>query len=183
MKQRITVDEILELSPSQRERLNSIWLPEVYDLAVANICTDADKETYELMEFVIGEIIVQQSYGKHFYNLTLRDIRGMTASNPACNEDEEEESQCDEDFEEFEFENTIPEYFNKSDCIPLLSVGQMMKLLKDQSYGDGSFYADVDYRQGKYGIGRDIRQYVSYGNDFEKLELCDVLWEALKELL
>ncbi|MFZ5354894.1 MAG: hypothetical protein ACOZCL_19510 [Bacillota bacterium] len=184
MKQHITVDDLLQLDASQRDALNNLWLPELYDLAVAYVCRDAENDVYDLVEVVVGEIIVQQSYGKKFYNITIRNLKGMSDVKPDENESfEDEEVDFEADEESFELIDTVPEYFNKNDCMPILNIGQMIRILRDNGYGEGSFYLDIKNKEDISGVGREITQYVSYGRDFESNELCDALWEAVKTLL
>ncbi len=191
MKQRITIDNLLELSPSQKDRLNSIWIPDVYDLAAAYICRDAENEIYDIIEFVIGDIILQEAYGRKFVNITLRNIKSMYDDDNTADDEElpNEEAEYELQNLDIDLENVHMDFVNKNDCLPLLNIGQMMKILKEQGYGSGSFYIDINSNNDinsdnqNCGLGREITQFLSYGRDFEGIEICDALWDAVKAVL
>lgn len=182
MKQRVSIEEILELNQDQRESLNNMWMAEINDVAVGFVCRDAEEDIYDAIPFVLGDVFVEQSYGRKFVNITLRSLKSM-----GMDENISEEN-FDDNVEDIEEEELIiqsfePDYFNKYECLPLLSIGQMIKILRDKSYGNGSFYLDIKESTEKSGIGRDITQYISYGKDIEEVEICDALWTAVKEIL
>jgi len=90
----------------------------------------------------------------------------------------------------------LPEYANDNyfeimikDCLILLSIGQMIEVLKEydrynrlpritHNYDSGNNYIDVEF----YGKDRLISTE-NLINDNKCNELCDVLWQAVKELL
>lgn len=57
MKQRITVEQLQELTPEQREKLREWWKPEEYDLAVVNgaIRGCYDDGEYTCFDFITKE--------------------------------------------------------------------------------------------------------------------------------
>ncbi len=192
MKQHITLEQLNELSEYQKERLNSIWIPNKYDLAVASICKDAMNDEYAQIEFVIGDIEVYELTSSKLL-ITLWNIKSLRdniaedeieASEDEMSEQEwykEDDDENNSD-DEYSYECFNPVSYGKQDCLPLLNVGQMLKILQQFNYGDGRFYVDI-VKNKKCGIGRDIYIYDNYGNDYEAMELCDVLWEAITLLL
>ncbi len=54
MKYRITKEDIAQLTDAQKKRLNELWLPDKYDVVLANICINAETEEYVQFEFVVG---------------------------------------------------------------------------------------------------------------------------------
>lgn len=67
-----------------------------------------------------------------------------------------------------------PGYVNKFDeCLPLLSIGQMIELL-DNENKDISFNQDCTI---------PVCQLCVDGKDYRAKELCDALFEAIKEVL
>jgi len=47
MKRYITKEDLAQLTDAQKMHLNEMWYPQKYDLAVANICTNAETEEYQ----------------------------------------------------------------------------------------------------------------------------------------
>lgn len=207
MKKRITIEDVSTLSDSQKIRLAEIWTPEVYDLAIALICTDADKEIYEKLSFVIGGVQVLKNG-----SLLLHDIKqtpSLSEENPDdtmdldpnsttglspivgqasileaslkapfVGEDDESEDEYAEIDESFVIET--PTSFAKEDCLPLLDIGQMIHILSKYEFGNGDFYLTAAIGE----IGCDIGKSDNYMNEhYENAELCDVLWELIKTLL
>lgn len=102
--------------------------------------------------------------------------------------DEEDEDESDEEpeesFEEEDLEDNyqLPSVFIKSDCTPLLTIGNLIEILKDNDYGKFDFFLSAS----TYDIGCELgKGDASWGNNtgWEPAELCDVLWESVKELL
>ncbi len=81
------------------------------------------------------------------------------------------------------FEYERPDVYGKGDCMPLLSIGQMLEILNKCGYGNGNFYVNRQKDSNDFGVGKDIEQYIDYGTDYKGEELCDALWEAVKEAL
>jgi hypothetical protein len=185
MKQHITVEELMELTPYQRDRLNDLWIPRKYDLAAAFICKDAGNNEYDIFEYVIGHVSIEKL--RSGYNVTLiniESIRSLAAAQEETDDEPLNEDLVEDDFieEDFCFEYERPDLYSKNDCLPLLNVGQMLEILKKCGYGNGKFYVSID-NEGKNGIGQQITEYESYGMDYEDEELCNVLWSAVKEAL
>lgn len=199
MKQRITLEQLNELAQHQKERLNSLWIPEKYDLAVATVCTDAINEKYEQIKFVVGEIGVYEM-SNYKVSVTLWDLESLKRNqgdeeNMDIDEEFSEDSYFDDDSSqlgewneeeenelEFDYKYEKPSSFSKEECMPVLNIGQMLKILKSLNYGDGKFYIDIQ-SNNKFGIGRDIYQHDFYGNEYEEAELCDILWDQIKQLI
>lgn len=186
MKQRITLEDLTGLTEYQRDRLNDLWEPQRYDVAAGFLCMDAENNKYDIFEFVVGHVNIREARaGYHMTLINLEALRSMKEQEEAAEEEENaEEVNFDEfDEEDFTFEYERPDIYNKSDCIPLLTIGQMFEILKKCGYGNGSFYADFDKDRNEAGVGRDIEQFIDFGMDFTGEELCNALWEAVKDTL
>lgn len=198
MKRNITKEDLAALSDSQKVSLRELWLPEKYDLAVAYICKNAETEEYDEIEFVVGNLVL------HHNHITLIDIRRPkdekddetdsedslknSVFNNDANESDLEEEELDEDFSDedfdFEFEYEQPTTFSKEDCLPLLSITQMIEILDRKSFKDVNFYLSTSFDDKACEIGNTNSALEDYGNTHdESAELCDVLWEIIKQLL
>lgn len=188
MKQRITIEDLTDLSKYQRDRLNELWTPQRYDLAAGFLCMDAETNKYDVFEFVIGHVNIRETRSGYYMTLiNLEALRGLRdQGDTATGEEEniEEEVDIDEyNEEDFVFEYERPDIYSKGDCMPLLSIGQMFEILNKCGYGNGNFYTNFNKAKNEYGIGKDIEQFIDYGTDFNDEELCDALWGAVKEML
>jgi len=202
MKQHITASDLEKLSIDQMERLRYLWVPEKYDLVSTKICKDAENEIYDTIEFVIGNIYVDNngSYSNSSCSVNLQDICSMSSSDETdSDEDDEEETEViSDDIEEnnvtteeetetdseeltYELENYRPSIFGLEDCLPLLRIGNMIEILTKNKYDYKNF--GIDIIQDKHIFSKSSKGYDEYKEDFESSELCDVLWEAVLELL
>ena len=197
MKQRITVEDLKSLTPEQKQNLNSIWKPSKFDHAVASICKDIINEEYEDYEFVVGNIEIYNGY-----RFLLYDIVHMSNENPDDSESTDETSQNDdenysneqdqyddEDNEQEEVEDSDedfnycrPSSFIKDECLPLLSIGQMIEILSKEAPSNGEFYLLAESGDLFCVIGNKAHSN-DYGFQYENKELCDVLWELVKNTL
>lgn len=180
MKQNITVEDLLELSEWQKKSLRSLWLPQKYDLAVAFICMNVETDEMDKIEFVVGDVLAKEiNREKRYevrkypalydcYDVTLRSLR-------IVNEETVEE-------ESFDYEYIRQEdYFNLEYCLPLLNIGQMIKMIEDLGYKSSDYYIKFNSNTKKYLIERPESDYLDEA--FESEELCDVLWNRLKGFL
>lgn len=87
MKLRISIDDLKQLDQGQKDNLSNLWLPQKYDLAAAEICTDAIEEKYEMLEFVVGDLRFHKDG-----SITLFDLAAM----PGRGEPETEETELSE---------------------------------------------------------------------------------------
>ncbi|MDR1117454.1 MAG: hypothetical protein LBL09_04325 [Oscillospiraceae bacterium] len=171
MKQRISLEDIEALTPSQQENLRSIWKPERYDIAVSQICVNAETDEYRWLEFAIGDIQIGDN-GTVF----LSDLR-LTDGYVKIMEGETEE---DEDFLLQE-----PTTFVKSETIPLLTVGQMITMLHMLDKTRYHFYllSGNDTYSCEIGdFNSDLKAGILAKSDI-KDELVDVLWTTVKMIL
>jgi len=67
--------------------------------------------------------------------------------------------------------------FPKGDCLPLLSIGQMIEYLRQYKLDIN----DSNYREGEWFIF--LNKYRGSNNYFRNTEIIDALWEAVKECL
>lgn len=186
MKQRITLEDLGDLNQYQRDRLNALWTPQRYDLAAGFLCMDAENNKYDVFEFVVGHVnITETRAGYHMTLINLEALRSVKAQENASEEEEDLEEAGIGEFseEDFIFEYERPDIYNKGDCLPLPTLGQMFEILGKCGYGNGSFYADFSKSRNECGVGRDIEQFIDFGPDYKNEELCDALWAAVKEAL
>ncbi len=183
MKQHITVENLMELTEYQRDRLNDLWIPQKYDLAAGFLCKDAENNEYDIFEFVIGHVnIGGQRSGYYMTMINLEALKSLGTQEDAA--EPEEEADIEEYSEEdFTFQYERPDIYGKEDCMPLLNIGQMLEILNKCGYGNGNFYVNFQKETDGYGVGRNIEEYTDFGPDYNGEELCDALWEAVKEAL
>ncbi len=173
MKQHITPEQLLALSNTQRVNLHDMWLPQVNTLAMARICKDVINDEYDNIVFVIGEVIVTEGRT----DLVLRRYRLV---DEIILEDDQELTESEEELEPDYIE---PEqYFNKEDCLPLLSIGQLIELLGHVRYGQDGFEISIPPVKRQLGDG-DYCVMNRNELEYEEEELCDALWNALVECL
>ena len=192
MKRNITKQDIESLTDSQKVSLRELWLPEKHDLAIAYICSNAETEEYDEIEFVVGEVILNGN------QITLVDIRhpatenddntdGVVTKDDSLDFNEEWDSEVDFidefDDEDFEFIYERPTTFSKKDCLPLLSITQMIEIYERRNYKDANFYILAASDEKSCEIGNNNVSLDNYGVEYETAEFCDVLWENLKTLL
>lgn len=182
MKQHITIENLMELTEYQRDRLNSLWIPQQYDLAAGFLCKDAENNEMDIFEFVIGHVNIGEKRAGYYMTLmNLEALRNWGIQEDETKEETNEEEEYNE--EDFTFEYERPDIYSKGDCLPLLSIGQMIEILNKCGYGKGSFYINYQKETNGYAVGRDIEQYIDFGTDYNEEELCDALWTAVKETL
>lgn len=170
MKQRITIEDLNSLNTEQKSNLNNLWHAQPGDLAVVNVCTNAAEDMYEQKQFVVANVNVFQ-HPNGYCSVYLSSL--LQSEN--VDNDFQELLRLLETKEEIE-EISLEESFDKEECLPLLTVGQMIEILMQQKYGDG--YFNISVSPDTFSLGRG-----SYKPDYEEAELCDVLWECLKTFL
>ncbi len=206
MKLMITQKQLDELSSEQKQNLCDLWIPNVYDAAVATVCVDAAEEKYGQITFVIGGITILKNYNLLLYDLKylpdqkirmLQDDNSESIDsdneiieneeNAEINVNEEDEDNIEEDFsfdEDFSFEFQRPESFSKHECLPLLNIGQMLDILSRKNFGQCNFSLSVAIGEDYIEIGKEnFVQDNTLAENSENVELCDVLWKAVKALL
>lgn len=73
-------------------------------------------------------------------------------------------------------------FLDMEDCLPLLSIGQMIEILSQSSYGYPRIgFTDSD-GNNKNKLGYVMSMSSKYRN-YESQELCDALWEAVKAVI
>lgn len=196
MKRNITKKDIESLTDSQKVSLRELWLPEKHDLAIAYICKNAETEEYDEIELVVGDVILNRNH------ITLVDIRhpkddnnenskadtdNDSTDNQEINFDEEFDAEFDlsDEFEDenFEFAYERPTVFSKEDCLPLLSITQMLEIFERRNYRDANFYILAASEESLCEMGNKNMPIDNVENADQSAELCDILWENLKALL
>ena len=235
MKQRITRKDLQDLTEEQKRKLNELWTPSVYDVAIAKVLKNIATDEYDEYEFVIGGISL---YGTSIYLTDITAVKaqpgsqsevadtGMKTEEPRAedsiltvkvdtffgesfsgfgnredfnraaegmeesfggeydqNTDDEQEVQ-DEVFQEEDLEDNyqLPAILIKVDCTPLLTIGAMIEILQKNHYGKFDFFFSVSTENIGCELGKGDSSCGNY-SDWEPAELCDVLWESIKELL
>jgi hypothetical protein len=193
MKEHISCEDLLSLSESQKQNLRYLWVPEKNDLAMASICSNVETDEYDNIEFVIGDVLVDEEH----HHVTLRryklldesvfEVAAEALKNQEALVDEEafEDEETLKDEEGFEFEYAEPDqYFSKEDCLPLMSVGQMIQFLRKIKYSQSGFRLVIPAVVNK--LFADEMSYTledSYGEAYKEEELVNCLWEAVKSVL
>ncbi len=202
MKKRLTVKDIEQLSDDQKQNLIALWMPEVYDVAVASICKDITTEEYENYEFVVGRIDIMNGR-----RILLHDIKSLISDPAEDDSDAQCESSCDNDSlsgkedtvkepeedadeysdedEEFDIDYNYsrPSSFMREECYPLLNIGQMLDILQRSNSAKSGFCMTAFSNDMSCEIGTDTIGIDRYEKGFNEAELCDVLWESVKSLL
>jgi hypothetical protein len=123
VNQRITIEQLNELSDDQKKRLRGWWEPEQYD--------------------VVRDLNHNATFDVYYKDGNLSD------------------SYID---------------YDKNDCLPLMNIGQCIKLLKDYGW-------DLEIKDARIGIGFRVANDTRNGMGITRDELIDALWEAVKKVL
>jgi hypothetical protein len=187
MKLNITIEDLMELSEGQKRSLRSLWIPQKYDLATAFVCMNVETDEIDKIEFTVGNVLVYEiNNGKRYevrkydkiygnFNVTLRSLR-------LINEDLEEKDDEEEEEDEFSFEYISQEdYFNMEYCLPLLNIGQIIKMLEEFGYKSTGYNINFDPNKNMHSLTRPDSDILD--GTFEAQELCDMLWIRLKSFL
>ncbi len=206
MRLRITQKELDELTFEQMQNLCELWIPHVYDVAVANVCINAEEEEYEKLTFVVGGIQLVRHHSmilfdfkfmpddkdKESEDIEVVDSAHLEAEDSALikaadgtQPEEEEDFSLSEDFmeEDFVFEFQRPTSFSKQDCLPLLDIGQMIDILDRKGYGQGDFYLTATIGDYTCDMGKHDSAGGNYDPNNKESDLLQVLWESVKALL
>jgi hypothetical protein len=194
MKQNITIEDLMTLSEGQKRSLRSLWLPQKYDLAAAFVCMNVETDELDKIEFVVGDILVEEvNGGKKIevrknakihdnFNVTLRSLRLVNEEleeNSEENLEDKEESFEDDDFD-YEYMRQ-EDFFKLEYCLPLLSIGQMINILEESGYKSHDYHINFNSDTNKYSLARPESDFLDSADEYE--ELCDVLWNKLKDTL
>ena len=171
MKKRLSMDDILLLTTSQQNNLRQIWNPERYDIAVSKMCINAETDEYKWLEFAVGDIDVLKNGEVILKDLRLTDGYVKIMDGEAHSED----------FMELQ----EPTAFQKSECLPLLTIGQMITMLHMLDKTKYHFYLLSGNEKYACEIGdfnSSIKaQLLRKANKYD--EIVDVLWSMLKTIL
>lgn len=170
--------------------LRSLWKPAINDLAVASICTNVETDEYEDIEFVVGQVLINDS--GRVPRIVLRRLR-LTEDQmeeeiaPEAGEDHDalmearagdEGDEYDEDFDCLYIEPE--EFFNLEDCLPLLSIGQLIDYIRKSKFGQRGYKLMIPPEESKLFEQSLFRLEDSDGEVYENQELCDLLWDIFK---
>ena len=218
MKQHITSDDLKSLTSSQIDKLRFLWIPKIYDLVCTKVCTDAENDTFESIEFIVGNVNVEdkEKYTfRHVYShclVSLQDIRSMSDSTGTemdtdnmdereiltelkhktdsdeeeqPDEDDEEQSESDFETDSDELSDEIipsrPYVFGLEECLPLLNIGNMIEILINGGKDYDSF--NINFAKDEFILKKDSASFDESNADIQNSELCDVLWQAILDLL
>lgn len=176
MKQNLTVEDLNSLTFSQKQTLNSMWIPAKYDLAVASVCKDVENDIYEYLEFVVGEVILPRGT-----TLTLKRLR-----NPEdfAAVDENQDLDNEELSEEIFYDSAFDpgDYFQKDNCLPLLNIGQLIEMIRRTKSGQDGFSLMIPPTSG-FELEQGFSINDRFGEVDRDSELIDLLFKILKEQL
>lgn len=200
MKLNITLEDLMVLSEGQKRSLRSLWLPQKYDLAAAFVCMNVETEEIDKIDFVVGDVLVQEINGgkrvevrknskiHNNFIVTLRSLRLVDEELEEEMEDEEEKEEVeeidgiDEIEDDFDYEYMRQEdYFKFEYCLPILNIGQMIKMLEELGYISSNYSISFNSETKKYSLVKAEEAYLDKAEEYE--ELCDVLWNKLKSFL
>ena len=168
MKQRITIEDLQQLSQGQQQSLAGLWAPKPYDVAVVVACTDVINEKYEYQPFVIDHVHVELTTDTaHIPALGFSDDRHVMQLYDLEYKLISADDSADHD--------PIVDWYDKEDCLPLLTIGDMLAILQKAGFTHGNFV--IESKEGRVMVGGSP-QDVS-----EVDELCDWLWQAILPLL
>lgn len=175
MKQNTTIEDLNSLTFSQKQTLNSFWLPAKYDRVIASVCKDAENDIYESLEFVVGEVILS-----HGTTITLKRLR--LPDELAVDEDlpVDDQESTEEVFYDYAFDPG--DYFLKENCLPLLSIGQLITFIRSTKSGQDGFsliIPPINGFESEQGYAINDR----FGEVERADELVDLLFKILKEQL
>ena len=171
MKQRISISDIEGLTTAQQDNLRKIWDPQRYDIAVSRFCVNAERDEYKWLEFAVGDI---KAYNNG--SVLLKDLR-LTDGYVKIMEGEISGSDS--------VELQEPTAFHKDDCLPLLTIGQMMTMFNMLDKSKYHFYLLSGNDKYACEIGEFNSKLkpklLSKNNKVD--EIVDVLWTTLKMIL
>ena len=171
MKQRLSIADVSALSASQQNKLRNIWNPERYDIAVSQMCINAESDEYKWLEFAVGEISVLKNGMVLLKDLRLTDgyIKIMEGESP-----EDEDTQLQE-----------PTAFYKTEALPLLSIGQMITMLHMLDKNKYHFYllSGNDKYACEIGDFNSKMKSRLLSKHDKGDEIVDVLWTTFKAML
>ncbi|HBR03241.1 MAG TPA: hypothetical protein DD738_11575 [Ruminiclostridium sp.] len=176
MKQYITVEDLKSLSDSQKQTLNSLWLPAKYDRAVASVCKDVEKDIYEDLEFVVGDIALS-----HGTSIILRRLR---LADEMVKEDHEMPPENDSTAEDEAFDMDFDDpgdYFMKEDCLPLFNIGQLISFLRNTKAGQNGFSIGIPPVNDRFEQNFTLDD--RFGEVAKSEGLADLLFDMIKTVL
>lgn len=174
MKQRITAEQLNELTNEQKERLKGWWQPQEGD------CVYIPKG----IEYGDGYGDWDEGWGLSLHSRFVRgEIHYIGGIEGIREESEVDQKPC----------FIIPEFSSDNyfeipvrSCYPLLSAGQMIEFLKERDitklgkYMMSLFVPDMNITQ----VDKPLRINTDYENiRANQVEIVDELWQAIKEVL
>lgn len=177
MKQNLTVEDLNSLTFSQKQTLNSMWIPAKYDLAVASVCKDAENDVYEYLEFVVGDVILTPGSTRIILE-RLKKVEELAVA------DEEPSAEAEEVPEEEFFDDFFDpgDLFQKDNCLPLLNIGQLIEMIRRTKSGQDGFSLVIPPTSG-FESERGFSINDRFGEVERDSELIDLLFKILKEQL
>jgi hypothetical protein len=215
MKQRITIDDLNELSEDKKSAIRSLWTPQKYDVAFTPICVNAETDEFEKFEFVVGDIVLEGYKNGEIFSVVenpemefekmqvrLKPMMPNNSDTEVGQYDEKEDSDKSEQIEKIEKEKSftddeldeIIEEFDYlqdidsvllNDCLPLLTIGQLIEILRKVKSGIEGFQITVPQSEEvlKYSENDKFTVCCEGLDKYENIDLCDALWILIKDLL
>ncbi|MDP4183045.1 MAG: hypothetical protein Q8942_18405 [Bacillota bacterium] len=185
MKQHISISDLLELTEEQKQELRFIWIPKERDLAVATICSNAEDNSFDNIVFTVGKLECEEfetgrdpKSRRKRLSMVLRSLKLVDESFY------ENIEKNDDNVDELSLEYQAPDdYFDLSECLPLLSIGQMIEILNDHYFVGQDFSIDYNGQENLFRISLRNSILNDKDSDYTSHEVCDVLWKAVKTIL
>jgi|BioPla2DNA2_1021312.scaffolds.fasta_scaffold06182_1 hypothetical protein len=175
MKLNLAIKDLESLTFSQKQTLNSLWLPAVYDRAIASVCKDVENDVYENLEFVVGEVILSEKG-----SITLKRLRMPEDLVVDEEVSADEQDSSEEVFYDYTFDPG--DYFLKDNCLPLFNIGQLINCLRKTKAGQDGFSLDIPPISG-FEAEQGFCISDRFGEVDKADELVDLLFNILKEQL
>lgn len=182
MKKYVAMEDLNNISESQKGLLRQLWKPKKYDLITVPVCKDVENDLYDFDVYIIQDIEFHQinddkrntasifpvdSYEYHEILFKAIPLNQNSLSYDL------EDSLIDNS-DEAEENDVVPIFLiSKNDCLPLLDITGLIEILYQ-----GKFKSEflLKLTTNKEMISID-------GIDFRSDSLIDSLWEAIKTLL
>jgi hypothetical protein len=190
MKKCLSPDDVMELSETQKNSLCGLWQPSKCDVAVEVVWKDVENDLCDAYVIIVTDVGLRTTHNQHcdvvlkvFYLGKPPQYENLDTETESEENDDDDDSYDDTtetedadlatDIEEKDqaTPNETDHLLCKENCLPLLNIGQMIEI--------------IGKHRSEQHISITPGESICYidGREFSGEELCDALWEAVKELL
>lgn len=177
LKKHVSLEELNQLSESQKDALRDLWKPEKNELLIVPMCKDVENDIYDYDIYVLQDIRVNQINNDKRYDFADDFVQSydyceiIIKAVPIQQTGQAYETEAGF-FNDLEEINDSPFYeINKSDCLPWLDISKMVEILYEHKY------------RIEVLLDSDVQSCYVDEQEFEGDTLCDALWEAVKKML